>query len=111
MSVEKITISKAEYEELLGAKEDLKDIKAVEHALTNPEEGMPSSLVTRMIIDGENPLAIYREWRGFNQSSLARASCVNRTQIADIEAGRSKPSVVTLKKLAETLDVDMDVLV
>lgn len=111
MSVEKVTISKAEYEALLDAKEDLEDIQAVEYALANPEEGMPHELVVRMIVDGENPLSIYREWRGFNQSSLAKASGVNRTQIADIEAGRSMPSVVTLKKLAQTLDVDMDVLV
>lgn len=111
MSVEKVTISKSEYEALLDAKEELEDIQAVEYALANPEEGMPSALVERMIINGENPLTIYREWRGFNQSSLARASGVNRTQIADIEAGRSMPSVVTLKKLAETLNVDMDMLV
>lgn len=110
MSVEKVTISKSEYEALLDAKEKLEDIQAVEYALANPEEGMPSALVERLI-DGENPLTIYREWRGFNQSSLARASGVNRTQIADIEAGRSMPSVVTLKKLAETLNVDMDMLV
>lgn len=110
MSVEKVTISKEEYIALLEAKEDLEDIKAVEHALANPEEGMPHAFVERLI-DGENPLSIYREWRGFNQSSLARASGVNRTQIADIEAGRSKPSVVTLKKLVETLNVDMEDLV
>jgi len=110
MSVEKVTISKSEYEALLDAKEELEDIQAVKYALANPEEGMPSALVERLI-DGENPLSIYREWRGFNQSSLARASGVNRTQIADIEAGRSMPSVVTLKKLAETLKVDMDELV
>ena len=111
MSVEKVTISKEEYNALLEAKEDLEDIKAVEHALANPEEGMPHDLVVRMIVDEENPLKIYREWRGFNQSSLAKSSGVNRTQIADIEAGRSMPSVMTLKKLAETLDVDMDMLV
>lgn len=110
MSVEKVTISKSEYEALLDAKEELEDIQAVEYALANPEDGMPSALVERLI-DGENPLTIYREWRGFNQSSLSRTSGVNRTQIADIEAGRSMPSVVTLKKLAETLNVDMDMLV
>lgn len=110
MSVEKVTISKSEYEALLDAKEELEDIQTVEYALANPEEGMPSALVERLI-DGENPLSIYRKWRGFNQSSLARASGVNRTQIADIEAGRSMPSVLTLKKLAKTLKVDMDMLV
>lgn len=106
-----VTIPKEEYDKLIADREMLEDIQAYDEAMKDLSEGMPSTLVERMIISGENPLAIYREWRGFNQSSLAKASGVNRTQIADIEAGRSKPSVVTLKKLAETLDVGMDVLV
>lgn len=111
MMNEFVTIKKEEYESLIADREMLEDIQAYDEAINNFEEGMPHDLVVRMIVDGENPLTIYREWRGFNQSSLAKASGVNRTQIADIEAGRSKPSVVTLKKLAETLDVDMDMLV
>jgi mRNA interferase RelE/StbE len=111
MMNEFVTIKKEEYESLIADREMLEDIQAYDEAINNLEEGMPHDLVVRMIVDGENPLAIYREWRGFNQSSLAKASGVNRTQIADIEAGRSKPSVVTLKKLAVTLDVDMDDLV
>ena len=110
MSIETVTISKLEYEALLSAREELEDIAAVEKHMANPQEGMPSIFVKRLI-DGENPLAIFREWRGYNQSSLAKASGVNRTQIADIEAGRSKPSIDTLKKLADTLDVEMGDLV
>jgi len=60
MSVEKVTISKSEYEALLDAKEELEDIQAVKYALANPEEGMPSALVERLI-DGENPLSLRRK--------------------------------------------------
>ena len=107
---EMVTIPKAEYDRLVGAAEDLEDIKAIEAYLANPKEGIPGDLVKR-IIDGESPLAVYREWRGYNQSSLSKASGVHRVQIADIEAGRSKGSVDTLKKLAETLNVSIDELV
>ncbi len=83
-----VTIPKEEYDKLIADREMLEDIKAYDEAMKDLSEGMPQSLVKRMIVDGENPLAIYREWRGFNQSSLSKASDVNRTQIADIEAGR-----------------------
>ncbi len=43
--------------------------------------------------------------------ALAKASGVNRVQIADIEAGRGKGSVETLRKLAEALRVTIDDLI
>lgn len=110
MTVEMVTIPKAEYDLLLEKLEDLEDILAYEQALQEKSDPIPHEFVMRLI-NGENPLAVFREWRGYNQSSLARASGVNRTQIADIEADRSNPSVKTLKKLAETLKVDMEDLV
>ena len=45
------------------------------------------------------------------QSSLATASGVNRVQIADIEAGRSKGSIDTMRRLADALRVMIDDLV
>lgn len=111
MMNEFVTIKREEYESLIADREMLEDIQAYDEAMKDLSEGMPHEFVLRLIVNGENPIAVYRDWRGFNQSSLAKTSGVNRTQIADIEAGRSKPSVVTLKKLAETLDVEMGVLV
>ena len=107
---EMISIPKVEYERLMQAAEDLEDLEAVKNYLAAPKEGLPLAFMERMI-DGESPLSVYRDWRGFNQSSLSKASDVNRVQIADIEAGRSKGSVATLKKLAETLNVSIDDLV
>ncbi|MBO6553296.1 MAG: helix-turn-helix transcriptional regulator [Roseitalea sp.] len=105
-----VTIPRAEYEALIAARDDHEDMQAVADHLADPQEGLPHELMKRLI-DGESPLSVYRQWRGFNQSSLSRASGVNRVQIADIEAGRSKGSVATLKKLAEALNVSIDDLV
>jgi len=102
-----VTIPLEEYERLLEAAEDLEDLRGIAHARANPEEGVPDVYVGRLI-DGENPVAVYRDWRGLSQSELARKSGVNRTQIADIEAGRKTGSVATLKKLAEALRVTID---
>ena len=102
-----VTIPLEEYQRLLEAVEDLEDLRAVEDYHANPQEGVPDVYVGRLL-DGESPVAVYRDWRGLSQSELARRSGVNRTQIADIEAGRKTGSVATLKKLAGALGVAID---
>jgi DNA-binding XRE family transcriptional regulator len=105
-----ITIKLAEYEKLKAAAEELADILAFDKAMANPVESVPSEYVKRLV-DGENPLRVYRDWRGLTQSELSERSGVNRVQIADIEAGRKKGSVGTVKKLADALSVAVDDLV
>ena len=102
-----ITIPRAEFDRLVEAAEELEAIRAVADYHANPQEGVPHAFVVRLI-DGENPVSVYRDWRGLSQSELARKAGVNRTQIADIEAGRKTGSVATLKKLAEALRVTID---
>ena len=86
---EMITITRAEYERLREAAEDLADIESYNRIkgdlAAGREELIPSEFVNRMI-DGENPVRVFREFRGMTQTALAVASGVNRVQIADIEA-------------------------
>jgi DNA-binding XRE family transcriptional regulator len=111
---EMITITRAEYERLREAAEDLADIATYNRAKADIAAGrdelIPSEFVDRMI-EGESPLRVYRDLRGLTQSSLAAASGVNRVQIADIEAKRSNGSIETMRKLAEALRVTIDDLV
>jgi len=107
---EMITIPRAEYERLREAAEDLADLQAFERAMAANEESIPSEYVDRMI-NGESPVRVYRDLRGLTQTALAERSGVNRVQIADIEAKRSKGSIETVRKLAVALGVSMDDLV
>lgn len=107
---EMITITRAEYDRLREAAEDLADMQAYDQAIEAGGEAIPIEAVKRMI-DGESPLRVYRELRGMTQSSLATAAGVNRVQIADIEAGRGNGSIDTVRKLAEALHVTIDDLV
>ena len=111
---ETVTIPKAEYERLLALQEDFADIQAalaVEARIaTGDEELIPGNVVDRLL-DGEQPLRVWREFRNLTQADLARSSGVNRVQIVDIEAGRNSGSVRTLRKLATTLDVGVDDLI
>ena len=104
---ETVTISRAEYDRLVAAVEELEDLRIVERAGANPEEGMPHALVVRLVA-GESPVRLFREWRGLSGAELARRAGVNVVQLHDIETGKRRGSVDTLKKLAAALEVALD---
>ena len=109
-----ITISKAEYEALCTAAEDLADLKAYDMAssmlVNGDEELIPSEFVNRLL-NSDNPLKVYREIRGHTQAQLAKLADVNRTTIGEIEIGRKQGSVATLGRLATALSITIDDLV
>ena len=106
-----VTIPRAEYDRLCAVEDDFIDLRAALAARAHIEAGtdelVPAAVADR-IIDGASPLRVWREHRDLSQSALARASGVNRVQIADIEAGRSTGSVRTLRTLADALGVAVD---
>lgn len=109
-----ITIPRAEYDHLLAVAEDMADIVAydrVKAALaTGTDELVPAAFADRLL-NGEQPLRVWRDLRGLTQAALGERAGVNRVQIADIEAGRKTGSVGTIKKLADALGLSMDDLV
>lgn len=107
---ETVTITREEYKRLLEAAEDLADLQAYDRAMAEGGESISADAVKRMI-DGKSPLRVYRDLRGMTQLALAEASGVNRVQIADIEAGRNKGLIDTVRKLADALRVTVDDLI
>ena len=105
-----VTLPRAEYEALLDRMENLSDILAYDRGMADEFDALPHEFMVRLI-DGEHPLTVYREWRGFSKMGLAKTSGVNRVQITNIESGKSNGSIDTLKKLADALFVPMDDLV
>ncbi len=106
---EMVTIPRAEYEALLAAREDLEDITVYDQAKAKGGVSIPDEYVGR-ILDGESPVRAIRDWRGMTQQQLAEASGVNRIQIVNIESGKRSGSVATLKRIAEALAIDLDVI-
>jgi DNA-binding XRE family transcriptional regulator len=109
-----VTIPREEYDRLREAADDLADLSAhdgAKAALAAGEEELVPADYAKRLIAGESPLHVWRELRGLSQVKLGAVSGVNRVQIADIEAGRGKGSVETVRKLAEALGVRVDDLV
>ena len=71
------------------------------------QERVPIELVDRLLA-GENPVKVWREYRGLSQRALAARAGLNFTYLSQIETGARKGPVQTMKKLAEALGVDLD---
>ena len=92
--------------------EDMMDIIAYDETKVkkDEEELFPIELTERLI-NGENALRIYREYRGFTQAQLAAEINLTQATIAELEKGKQKGSIETWKALSHTLNVDIDELV
>ncbi|EHQ53691.1 XRE family transcriptional regulator [Ectothiorhodospira sp. PHS-1] len=96
-----------EYLRMAEALEDREDIQAIEAA--QGEETIPHAIIKRLL--DENPIRVWREYRGLTMAALAEHCGVSVPAISQIESGQRKPSVRLLKAMAEALEVDMDDLV
>ena len=89
----------------------LADVKAYDAAKARIERGEDELIpleITERRLAGENPVKIWREYRGFTQEDLAKVSGVSRPMIAAIEAKHKTGGIATLKKIAGALKVDLD---
>jgi len=111
---EMVSIPVEEYQRLLAIAEGVSDIlaydRAVEALAAGDDELLPAEHARRLIA-GESPVRVWREHRGLTQMALSELSGVNRVQITNIESGEKTGSVVTLKKLADALNLTLDDLV
>jgi DNA-binding XRE family transcriptional regulator len=104
----------AEYQRLLERLEDLPDAldadRVLERVARGEDELVPADVVDRLL-QGEPPLRVWREHRGWTQQQLASAAGVTQSMVTMIETGRRKGQVDTLKRLAAALHIDLDDLV
>lgn len=102
-----------DFERLLADAEMLADLvayDAAKKALANDDEELIPAAVVDRLIDGDNPIRVWRDFRGLTSAQLATACGVTAAAISQLEAGKRRPSVALLKKLAGTLRVDLEQL-
>jgi ribosome-binding protein aMBF1 (putative translation factor) len=103
-----------EYELLCEAAEDLADIQAFDEVKQRLEKGedelVPAKFADR-IIDGENPVRVWREFRGLSIKELASKAEISAAFLSQIEGGSREGSITTMKALAKALSLALDDLV
>ena len=99
-----------DYERLLAAAEDAADVAAVRNARAMREALVPGEIAERLIA-GENPVKVWRGYKGMTQADLAEAAGLDQADVSRIERGKREPGGRTLRALANALDVTVDDLV
>lgn len=89
---------------------DIRDFDSARKALASGEEELIPAEVVDRLLDGDNPVRVWREFRSLTAVELANACGVTAAAISQIESGKRKPSVALLKKISQTLKVDLDTL-
>jgi DNA-binding XRE family transcriptional regulator len=91
----------------------LQDIKVYDEAkaaLAAGEELVPAQ-VTYAILNGENPVRVWREHRALTQQQLAAAANISKPYLSQIETGKRKGTIEVLAAIAGALDLTMDDLI
>jgi DNA-binding XRE family transcriptional regulator len=98
-----------EYETLLERLEDLEDARDLQEYRANPDESLPAAFAGRLL-EGENPIKLWREYRGMTQRGLAERVKVTVAHISQIESGKRECSVKLLRSLSKALNADIELL-
>ncbi len=103
-----------EYQRLVEEAEMLQDIQdydKVKLAIANGDEELIPSEVTYALLDGENPIRVWREYRGLTQQQVAEVVGISNPYLSQLESGQRKGSAEVLAGVARALNVSLDDLV
>lgn len=102
-----------EYERLVTALEDAHDAATIEdfyrRLVSGEEETFPAEVADRLLA-GEHPVRVLRSHRGMTLQQVADACGVTNSHISQVEMGKRSMSTELLKKVAEALRVDAELL-
>lgn len=109
-----VVVAESDFNELLrmldeGAERSA--LAAVRHRLEAGDEELVPDVVANRIIDGENRVRVWREFRGLTVSALAERAGVSQPYLSQIETGAREGTVETLSRIASALAVDLDDLI
>ncbi len=88
--------------------QDIRDYDAVKAALEQGDEELIPGQVVYAILDGENPIRVWREYRGLSQQELAERVNISVPYLSQLETRKRKGSLEVLKVIAKTLSISLD---
>lgn len=88
--------------------EDIRDYDAAKAELANGEDELIPSEVVYAILDGENPIKVWREYRELTQQQLADATGISKPYLSQIETGKRNGTMDILSTIAKVLHVSLD---
>ena len=100
-----------EYLQLLDQSElleDIRDFDTINAAIDRREEELIPAEVVYAILDGENPIKVWREYRELTQQQLADTAGISKPYLSQIETGKRMGTTEILSAIAKALDVSLE---
>lgn len=89
---------------------DVLDYDMAIEAVKQGEELVPSE-VAYAILDGESPIRVWREYRGYTQQQLSEAAGISKPYLSQIETGKRTGTTEVLSGIAKALELTIDDIV
>ncbi len=102
---ELVMLAREDYERLVDEAEDKAATEA--HARTRDEERVPTD-VARRLVAGENPIRVWREHRGMTLEQLGAAAGLSKGYLSDLENGKRKGPIDTMRAVGAALKVSIE---
>jgi DNA-binding XRE family transcriptional regulator len=93
------------------ALQDIRDYDSVKVALECGEEELIPSGVVYAILDGGNPIKVWRQYRRLTQHALAEKADISVPYLSQLETAKRKGSIKVLTAIAKALNVSLDDIV
>jgi len=103
-----------EYLLLVEQAEILQDIRDFDTVVDSLEQGSEELIPGQMvyaILDGANPIRVWREYRAMSQQVLAEQAGISIPYLSQLEKGKRKGSLEVLTAIAKALKVSLDDIV
>jgi DNA-binding XRE family transcriptional regulator len=97
----------AEFERILEDLEMLEDIRAYNEAKASHDEYFPIEIMNRLLED-ENSVKVFREYRGLSLGELAGAAGVDRAEVEAAETDLRAVTPEVLERIATALRLEVD---
>jgi predicted transcriptional regulator len=86
---------------------DVRDYDAAMERIAAGEELIPSEVVYALL-DGGNPIRVWREFRGLSQAELAAQAGISASYLSQLESGKRDGTMEVLQGVAAALGIGLD---
>lgn len=91
--------------------EDIRDYDAAKAAIERGEEELIPSEVVFAILDGGNPIKVWREFRDMSQQQLAEIAGISKPYLSQIENDKRRGTTEVITAIAKALKISIDELI
>jgi ribosome-binding protein aMBF1 (putative translation factor) len=105
-----VILALEDYQKIQNQIEELEDIKSYIQHKEHPEDTLPFELVQNLLDSNNSKVKLFRQYRGLTISELAKKVGITESYLSQIENSRRKGTVDIYKKLANVLDIEMELI-